>query len=130
MALLLYCDIAREGMIATPADKVDGVPMPPRHYRYDGHFVVLDGNLPHVLEHDAREICKIAGHRLARPQECNAYYGHYASSRPGVLTESTTMPGIPEDNPAPENDSAPTSQVLTTDTAPMERTTRAGRRKG
>lgn len=113
MAVLVYSDIERQGMIALPPGKVEGEPHPARRYHYEGHIVVLDGHPAHVLHHDAREICKIAGHRMASPQECNAYYGNFAARRPNVLTESTTKTNTPALEPAPTP-----AQVLTSDTAP------------
>jgi hypothetical protein len=67
--ILLYHDDTTDGMIATSAAKVAGEAHTPRHYRHNGHFVEIDGHLDHVLAHDAEEICKIPGYRLATPKE-------------------------------------------------------------
>jgi len=113
MAVLLYCTEEREGMIATSGERVNGESFPPRRYRHEGRFVVLDGNLPHVLDHDAREICKIAGYRLASPQECDVYYR--AKRGETAVHESTPTE---KDNQITPEESAPTPQVLTSENAP------------
>lgn len=111
MAILVHSEIERQGMIALPPGKVEGEPHPARRYHYDGHIMVLDGHPAHVLAHDAREICKIAGHRLASSQESNAY--HASKRHAAVLTESATETNDPAPEPAPTP-----AQVLTSDTAP------------
>lgn len=113
MAILVHSEIERQGMIALPPGKVEGEPHPARRYHYDGHIMVLDGHPAHVLAHDAREICKIAGHRMASSQECNTYYGNFAAKRQDVLTESTHANDTSASEPAPTP-----AQVLTSDTAP------------
>lgn len=127
MAILLYHATATHGMIATNSDKIGGTPYPPRRYQHDGHYVVLNGEA-HVIAHDAEEICKISGYRLATPAESDAYY---RAQRGETTLSEDTAPGDAseeESSDAPESD-APTSQVLTTETAPSERP-RSARRKG
>lgn len=117
MAILLYHETATHGMIATPADKVGGTPHPPRRYHHDGHIIVLDGPA-HVIAHDAEQICKIPGYRLATSQESNAYY-RAQRGETALREESAPDAGPENETPAaPESDDAPTSQVLTSDTAP------------
>ena len=66
--ILLYHDDTTDGMIATSSDKVAGEAHKPRRYHHNGHFVEIDGPA-HVVAHDAEEICKIPGYRLATPKE-------------------------------------------------------------
>lgn len=70
--ILLYHDDTTDGMIATSSAKVAGEAHKPRHYRHNGHFVEIDGP-DHVVAHDAEEICKIPGYRLATPEEQETY---------------------------------------------------------
>lgn len=133
MAILVHSEIERQGMIALPPGKVEGEPHPARRYHYDGHIMVLDGHPAHVLAHDAREICKIAGHRMASSQECNAYYGNFAAKRQDVLTETRASAPVsvpaPNDKTPPATETAPTpSQSLTSDSAPATSTRKS--RKG
>jgi hypothetical protein len=133
--ILLRHDTCTDGMIATSAAPIDGTPYPARYYQHNGHFVVLEGPA-HVIAHDAEEICKIAGYRLATPAESDAYHrarrGETALTEEATSTDTSASDSVPEkDNgPAPESDSdsAPTSQVLTTETAPDSRP--RARRKG
>lgn len=77
--ILLYHEAATEGMIATPSHPVAGDHLPPRTYMHKGHFIEIDGPT-HVVAHDAEEICKIPGYRLATPEEQSDYM---ASKRKG-----------------------------------------------
>lgn len=69
---LLYHETATDGEIATSEAKVAGEHHPARRYKHNGHFVEIDGP-DHLVEHDANDICKIAGYRLATPQEQEIY---------------------------------------------------------
>lgn len=69
--ILLYHETTTSGTLATPA-RVGNESHPPRRYKHTGHFVEIDGPA-HVVAHDAEEICKIAGYRLATPDEQDAY---------------------------------------------------------
>lgn len=124
MAILLY-HASTSGNIATPSSKIDGTPYAARRYQHDGHIIVIDGP-PHVIAHDAREICKIPGYRMATPAEANAYYA--AQRGETVLQEDTSSNSITTDDTASGDDSMPTSQTLTTDNAPSGNV--RGRRKG
>jgi hypothetical protein len=126
MAILLYHDATTHGMIATSSAPIAGTPYPPRRYQHDGHYIVLEGPAP-VIAHDAEEICKIAGYRLATPAESDAYYQTRRAQ--GTLTEADK----PDDlvtlsTPAPESAVPTSQQTLTTETAPSGLP--RGRRKG
>ncbi len=82
--ILLYHDDTTSGMIATSSAKVAGEAHKPRRYHHNGHFVEIDGPA-HVVEHDAREICKIPGYRLATPEEQNEYTA--SKKKKGALRE-------------------------------------------
>lgn len=127
MAVLVYCSPARSGMVAMSGDKVNGESFPIRRYTYDGNIMVLDGNLPHVLEHDAQEICRISGHRLASPQECDAYYRRKRGETI-LLEEASDEEDYSSIEPEPEP--VIPSQTLTTETAPSEQPRRGRPRKG
>jgi hypothetical protein len=70
--ILLYHEATTVGMIATNDAKVAGESFGARRYEHNGHFVEIDGP-EHVVAHDANEICKIPGYRLASPEETDAY---------------------------------------------------------
>lgn len=70
--ILLYHETTTIGMIATSHAKVAGESFGARRYEHNGHFVEIDGP-EHVVAHDAEEICKIPGYRLASPDEQDAY---------------------------------------------------------
>lgn len=70
--ILLYHEDTTVGMIATSDAKVAGESFGARRYEHSGHFVEIDGP-EHVVAHDASEICKIKGYRLATPSESDAY---------------------------------------------------------
>ncbi len=69
--ILLFHETTTHGMIATSA-KLGNESHAPRRYQHTGHFVEIDGPA-HVVAHDAEEICKIPGYRLATPAEQEAY---------------------------------------------------------
>ncbi len=126
MAILLYHDTTTHGMIATSAAPIAGTPYPARRYQHDGHYVVLEGPAP-VIAHDAEEICKIAGYRLATPAESDAYY--HARRRSETLTEADESDDLATlSTPAPESAAPPSQQTLTTETDPSGLP--RGRRKG
>lgn len=68
MGVLLYHDNEGHGPVHLSEGKVAGEPTPARHYHHSGHFLEVDGPA-HVVEHDAAEICKLPGYRLANAQE-------------------------------------------------------------
>lgn len=70
--ILLYHE-ATDGTITTSSKLVAGEAIEPRRYQHNGHFVEIDGP-DHVVAHDADDICKIPGYRLATPEECDSYY--------------------------------------------------------
>lgn len=70
--ILLYHDETTVGMIATNDARVAGESFGARRYEHNGHFVEIDG--PEiVVAHDADEICKIPGYRLATAIELDNY---------------------------------------------------------
>lgn len=82
--ILIYHDDTTDGMIATSSAKVAGEAHKPRHYRHNGHYVEIDGPA-HVVAHDAEEICKIPGYRLATPAETDSYMA--SKKKKGALRE-------------------------------------------
>jgi hypothetical protein len=69
--ILLYHETGG-GSIATSSHPVAGEHHLPRRYQHTGHFVELDGP-PHIVAHDAEEICKIEGYRMATSEELSSY---------------------------------------------------------
>lgn len=78
--ILLYHEGTTVGMIATSDAKVAGESYGARRYEHSGHFVEIDGP-EHVVAHDASEICKIKGYRLASPEEQDSYASTKKKSR-------------------------------------------------
>lgn len=107
--ILLYHDIATHGQIATPA-MLGREHHAPRRYAHEGHFVPLDGPA-HVIAHDAEDICKIPGYRLATPAECDAYHaGKRQKSAIHEAEEPATDESAadPDDTGTDAEDTAPT----------------------
>lgn len=71
--ILLFHEDGTDSKISTPA-RLGREQHPPRHYQAQGHFLALDGP-GHIIAHDAEDICKIPGWRLATPQEQDVYHG-------------------------------------------------------
>jgi len=86
--ILIHSDNA-SGTVTVPGGLIEGEHRPhARVYQVEAHFVQVDGRGDSSLAaHDAREVCKIAGYRLATPAEQNAY--HAARSVQTSLHETT-----------------------------------------
>lgn len=115
--ILLVHETATHGMVATP-ERVRGVHHPSRRYHHEGHFLAVDGDDPHVLEHDAEEILKIPGFRLATAAEQDAY--HAAKRKKHQVVEEVKPP-------AEEGDGEPAPEQV--ETPPEEKKPRGQRRK-
>lgn len=87
--ILLVHESATHGMVATP-EHVRGVPTPSRKYHHEGHFLAIDGDDEQVLKHDAEDILKIAGFRLATAAEQNEY--HAAKRKKQQVVEEEQKP--------------------------------------
>ena len=70
--ILLVHEHDGSGTVALASKYIIGEHVPERLYSKEGSYLALDGP-PHIIEHDAEEICKIPGWRLATPEEQNAY---------------------------------------------------------
>ncbi len=86
--ILLYHETITRGNIATSESKVVGEHHEARHYSHNGNFVEIDGD-EHVVAHDAEDICKIPGYRLATPKETETYLANRRSA--GKVHETTFM---------------------------------------
>lgn len=76
--MILLFHEGTDSKISTPA-RLGRELHPPRHYQAEGHILVLDGP-GHIIAHDAEEICKIPGYRMATPQEQDVYHGRMRQS--------------------------------------------------
>jgi hypothetical protein len=106
-----------EGMdskISTPA-RLGRELHSPRHYQAEGHFLALDGP-GHIIAHDADEICKIPGYRLATPVEQDAY--HASKRKASAIHEDVPVnDDTIDESPAPEQaDAAPDAEHTTAPT--------------
>lgn len=97
--ILLYHD-GTNAKIATSA-RLGREQHPPRHYQAEGHFLALDGP-GHIIAHDAEEICKIPGYRLATPQEQDAY--HASKRQASAIHEAAPDGNEPPDSVVGEED--------------------------
>lgn len=105
--ILLYHENATHGMVATP-EHVKGVPTPSRTYHHEGHFLAIDGDDPHVVEHDADLILKIAGFRIATPAEQNEY--HAARRKKQQVVEDAACEKADEQKHAESSSEKPRGQ--------------------
>lgn len=98
--ILLFHETATDAKISTPAS-LGREKHPPRHYQAQGHFLALDGP-GHVIAHDAEDICKIPGWRLATPQEQDVYHGRLRQD--SAIHEDTSAPAESSEMPAGDGD--------------------------
>jgi hypothetical protein len=114
MTMILLLHTGMDSKISTPA-RLGRELHPPRHYQAEGHILALDGP-GHIIAHDADEICKIPGYRLASPAECDAYYA--AQRKDSAIHEDVpaSEPESPDitDETAPEQANAPQDAEHTT----------------
>lgn len=61
------------GQVALNATMVNGLPVPARKYNIVGGFIVVDAGHEWITVHDAQEILKIPGYRLATSEESDSY---------------------------------------------------------
>jgi hypothetical protein len=74
MGVLLIHDTATNGTVKLAEGNVAGSPTPVRTYRQQGRFLHVEGE-DHVVLHDAAEIQRIPGYRVATAQEQEEFFG-------------------------------------------------------
>lgn len=109
--ILLFHETATDSKISTPA-RLGREQHSPRHYQSEGHFLALDGP-GHIIAHDAEDICKIDGWRLATPQEQDAY--HASKRQSSAIHENVPAPAEGE-----SSTDVPSEEDLTEDTSTDE----------
>lgn len=109
--ILLFHETATDSKISTPA-RLGRELHPPRHYAAQGHFLALDGP-GHIVAHDAEDICRIPGWRLATPQEQDAYHGR---TRQASAIHEDAGAGADEQVAGEENEGSPDTSTDKTST--------------
>lgn len=113
--ILIYHETGTNSTVVTP-DRLGREHHPSRRYQAQGHYLMLDGP-GHVIAHDAEDICKIPGYRLATPQECDAYYAAQRKAsgiHESVLADEPKEPDTIDESPAPKQADAPQAAEHTT----------------
>lgn len=110
--ILLYC-ANTPGQVAFPYRRVDGRDAPACQYDIIDHLVAIDAGDDIVTAHDAEELCRHHGFRLATPAEQDAYHASQrgASAIHEVAPASAPeVPGITNESPTPEQADEPQAE--------------------
>lgn len=75
MAVLLKHDDKDHGMVAIAEGVIAGEPHAARHYHHEGHFIEVEHQSQHVVDHDVEEMKKLGYHVASPPRTARTRKG-------------------------------------------------------